>query len=210
MTFLDWLKNLFRRPDPPVSGGEIRITSNRPANMATTDKPIVTKTGLDLIKHFESCLKPTGRGTFRAYPDPAHGWKVATIGWGTIQYPNGEKVRRGDEITQERADELLAWEVGEKAEGVRRLVTVGLDDHQFSALVSFAYNLGLGNLKRSTLLKKVNRGDFDGAATEFIRWNRAGGKVLDGLTRRRMSEERLWRGEIDPIVTMREFKAWKG
>lgn len=155
----------------------------------------VSPEGVELVKHFESCLEPIGGGKFEAYPDPAHGWGVPTIGWGTVAYEDGRKVRQGDVIDQSRADELLAWELREKAEGVERLVKVPLTHDQFAALVSFAYNVGEGNLASSTLLKKLNAGDYEGAAKEFPKWNRAAGKVLRGLTSRRMSEQALFRGE---------------
>jgi lysozyme len=80
---------------------------------------------------------------------------------------------------------------------VRRLVKVPLEPHQFDALVSFAYNCGEGNLGKSTLLEKVNGGDFAGAAKEFARWNKGGGKVLAGLTRRRASEALLFQNIPD-------------
>ena len=154
------------------------------------------KKGIELIKHFASCLKPAGNGMFNAYADPAHGWKVPTIGWGTIQYPDGNKVKRGDLITQKRADEFLAWEVEQKAKGVDELVTVCLTEDERGALVSFAYNVGLGNLSKSTLLRKINQGDKPGASREFIKWNKAGGKVLAGLTRRRRAEAKLFSSGI--------------
>jgi lysozyme len=78
--------------------------------------------------------------------------------------------------------------------GVRTLVKVELEQCRFDALVSFAYNCGIGNLKSSTLLRKVNRGDFAGAAREFGKWNKAGGRVLKGLTRRRAAEATLFQG----------------
>lgn len=162
--------------------------------------------GIALVKHFEGCLEPVGNGTFKAYPDPAHGWSVPTIGWGTIAYEDGRKVARGDVITQDRADELLAWELSQKAKEVKRLVTVPLTQGQFDALVSFAYNLGAGNLGESTLLRKLNAGDTEGAAGEFPKWNKANGRELLGLTRRRMSEQRLFRGERPFIVTVEEVK----
>jgi lysozyme len=159
----------------------------------------VSREGVELIQHFESCLKPVVGG-FEAYPDPAHGWAVPTIGWGTIEYPTGAKVKRGDVITQRRADELLLWEIDEKAAGVDKLVTVDLNKDQRAALVSFAYNVGLGNLRSSTLLRKLNAGDFHGAADEFTKWNKAGGQVLRGLTRRRQSERNLFLGKMPFIV----------
>jgi len=161
--------------------------------------PVVSARGIECIKHFESCLKPLGNGKFAAYPDPAHGWRVPTIGWGAILYPDGQPVKRGDVITQERADALLAWEVAEKAEAVRRLVRVPVNADQFAALVSFAYNVGVGNLEVSTLLKKLNAGDFDRAANEFLRWASAAGKPLPGLVRRRKSERNLFLGKEDFI-----------
>lgn len=160
----------------------------------------VSPEGIELIKHFESCLKPIGGGKFEAYPDPAHGWGVPTIGWGTIQYENGKKVQKGDVIDQARADELLKWEVGEKVDAVRKLVKVPLTDDQFSALVSFAYNVGLGNLGSSTLIKKLNAGDHAGAADEFRKWTRANGQILRGLVRRRESERNLFLGRTPFIV----------
>lgn len=173
-----------------------------PGEKGKPGPPGVSQRGIDCIKHFESCLEPVtvkGVQMFAAYPDPAHGWKVPTIGWGTIQYPDGRKVAKGDLIDQGRADRLLAWEVGEKAEGVRALVKVPVNSDQFAALVSFAYNVGLGNLGKSTLLKLLNAGDYAGAADEFLKWNKAGGKVLAGLTRRRKSERNLFLGKADFI-----------
>jgi len=160
--------------------------------------------GLALLKHFESCLKPTSRGTFEAYPDPGYGWNVATIGWGTVQYENGAKVKHGDEITQARADELLEWEINEKIfgkkgktpeddiPGVVDLVKVPLTENQASALIVFAYNVGIFALKRSTLLRKLNAKDYAGAAAQFGVWNKSNGKVLKGLIRRRAAERALF------------------
>lgn len=157
-----------------------------------------------LLKHFESCLKPTGRGTFEAYPDPGYGWDVATIGWGTVQYEDGRKVRRGDEITQARADELLAWEVAEKIfgkkgktpkddiPGVVDLVKVPVTDNQAAALIVFAYNVGIFAIKGSTLLRKLNKSDYAGAAEQFGAWTKSNGKTLRGLIRRRAAERELF------------------
>lgn len=178
------------------------IFKPKPIPSPEQNKMRVNDRGLALIKHFEGCLKPIGGGKFEAYADPAHGWSVPTIGWGTIAYENGTRVKRGDVITQARADELLAWEVEQKADAVRRLVKVPLTADQFSALVSFAYNVGEGNLAQSTLLRNLNDGDPTGAADEFRRWNRAGGEVMKGLTRRRESERRLFLGFADFIVKL--------
>src|SRR5690349_12536176 len=109
----------------------------------------IAKPGLDLIKSFEGLfLKP--------YLCPA---KVPTIGYGTIMYPNGKKVTLQDpEITQAQAEQYLEHEVNEKAAGVEKCVTIPINQNQFDALVSFAYNLGVGALQKSTLLKLLNAG----------------------------------------------------
>ncbi len=187
------MSNFFRRLR------QILGPAPEPAGIMSTPVPVVSERGIDLIKHFESCLKPVKKNGkvmhYAAYADPAHGWRVPTIGWGTIAYEDGTKVAKGDIITQERADELLAWEVAEKAAGVSRLVKVSLNADQFGALVSFAYNVGLGNLGKSTLLRKLNEGDYDRASIEFLKWNRAAGMILPGLVRRRKSERALFLGK---------------
>ena len=194
------MSNFFRKLRKILGTAEPEITPLLPP-------PVVSARGIECINHFESCLDPTGDGRFRAYADPAHGWKVPTIGWGTIAYEDGIKVQRGDVITQERANALLAWEVAEKAEAVRRIVKVPVNADQFAALVSFAYNVGQDEdadtipegLGDSSLLKKLNAGDYKGAADEFLKWTRAGGKVLPGLVRRRKSERNLFLGKEDFI-----------
>lgn len=164
-------------------------------------EPKFNDAGLKLIQHFESCLQPIGGGDYRAYKDPVGIW---TIGWGTISYPDGRAVRKGDVISQHEADKYLQWEIQEKSEGVRKLVKVPLNDDQFSALVSFAYNLGTGALRKSTLLRLLNAGNYSGAAGEFIKWNkgRIDGKLteLRGLTRRRMSERNLFESRHPAVV----------
>lgn len=147
------------------------------------------KAAIDLIKSFEGLfLKP--------YLDPI---KIPTIGYGTIMYENGKKVTMQDPpITQERAQELLEWEVGLKADGVEKAVSVQINDNEFGALVSFAYNLGNQALRGSTLLKLLNAGqDKVSVADQFLRWNKAGGKELAGLTRRRQAERALF---LQPVV----------
>lgn len=143
----------------------------------------VNKSGIGLIKTFEGCL-------LNAYLCPA---KVWTIGYGSTQYLDGKPVKQGDKITQQQAEELLIDTVNIFAEGVSKLIKVELNDNQFSALVSFAFNLGIGNLQKSALLKKVNENPNNHMIrTEFAKWNRAGGKVLNGLTRRRNAESQLY------------------
>ena len=145
---------------------------------------IVSKNGLDLIKEFES---------FRAKPYLCPSQK-ATIGFGSTYYPDGKKVTLQDkEITEEKAFEILEY-IANKDFGsnINKVVKVPLSQNQFDALVSFAYNLGSVNFRNSTLLKKINLKDFDGASNEFPKWTRAGGKVLRGLATRRNKERDLF------------------
>jgi lysozyme len=144
----------------------------------------VSTKGIDLIAQYEG-LK------LKAYRCPAN---VVTIGYGTTVYDNGHPVRMGDQITAQRAKELLMHEVNMKAVGVKMLLgNTIVTQHQFDALVSFAYNCGTGALKESTLLKKVKANPSDPAIRhEFSRWNKAGNKVLAGLTARRKAEADLY------------------
>jgi lysozyme len=143
-----------------------------------------SKKGIDLIANFEGCR-------LRAYLCSAG---VSTIGYGTTVYDNGQKVKLGDQITLQRAKELLAHEVAMKAIGVKNLLgdTI-VTQNQFDALVSFAYNCGTGALKTSTLLKKVKANPQDPAIRdEFRKWVKAAGKVLPGLVARRNREADLY------------------
>jgi lysozyme len=150
----------------------------------------VSPAGLKLIQSFEGCERRAGRGRFRAYVDPVG---ILTIGWGHTNAA-GRQFAAGTVWTQAECDAALREDLATFEQGVRAAVKVGLEPCQFDALVSFAYNCGLGNLKTSTLLRKVNRRDFAGAAREFARWNKAGGRVLSGLTRRRAAEATLFQG----------------
>lgn len=155
--------------------------------------------GLDLIKHFESSgeLKP-GSKFLTAYRCPADVW---TIGYGHtgLTHKDGT-VKAGRVITVQEAEDLLRHDLSVFAAGVDELAKVELNQDQFDALVSFAFNVGLGALKSSTLLRKLNAGDYDGAAGQFPQWNKGGGKVLAGLTRRRASERNLFLGKSPFIV----------
>ena len=138
---------------------------------------------LVLIKQFEGCR-------LTAYPDPGSGGDPWTIGWGAT----GAGIRRGVSWTQAEADARLAADVGRFAEGVSVLLgTAPTTPSQRGALISFAYNVGLGALKDSTLLRMHMDGDYPGAAGQFARWNRAGGRVMAGLTRRRAAEAAEYR-----------------
>lgn len=143
--------------------------------------------GVAVIQYFESL-------ELKAYPDPATGGKPYTIGFGTTVYPSGAPVRPGDVCTKEQAEKYLLNDLAKFEKVVSDAVRVPLNQGQFDALVSFTYNLGPANLRSSTLLKMVNAGDFAGAAGEFKRWNKANGKVMRGLTRRRAAEQCLFEG----------------
>ena len=146
---------------------------------------ITNAAGLSLIRQAEGLR-------LRAYPDPGTGGDPWTIGIGTTVYPDGRKVRRGDTCTPQQADEYLAHDLQGFERDVAAMVTVPLTGSQFSALVSFAYNVGAPALRSSTLLRLLNAGDYAGAANQFLRWNRAAGRVLPGLVRRRAAERDLF------------------
>lgn len=153
----------------------------------------VNKAGIDLIKSFEGLkLKP--------YLDAVN---IPTIGYGTIQYENGQRVSMKDPaISEERAVELLEHEVNKKGQAVEKMVKVPINDNEFAALVSFSYNVGSGALEQSTLLKLLNsNADKVAVADQLLRWNKAGGKELAGLTRRRQAERALF---LQPLVESKE------
>jgi lysozyme len=150
----------------------------------------INKDGLDLVKHFEG-FHP------KAYKDPVGIW---TIGYGHTGLVHRDgTVFPGRTITKAEGEELLKYDMGVFEKRVRELVKVPLNDNEFSALVSFDFNTG--GLAKSTLLKKLNEGDRMGAANEFLRWDKAGGKTLAGLTRRRKSERNLFLSEKPYIIT---------
>lgn len=138
----------------------------------------ISKNGLDLIKKFEGCK-------LTAYRCPAN---VPTIGYGATFYENGKPVKMGDKITQERADALLLHVV----KGFYHDIA-GTSQNQKDAIVSFCYNLGNGNFNKSTLKKKILANPNDPTIeAEFMKWTKAGGKVLAGLVRRRRAESELY------------------
>jgi len=156
---------------------------------------------VNLVKSFEGI--PDGDPAtvnIDPYLDPVNIW---TIGWGhAIRYQNRFLKGAADQalvkslypqgITFDQAVALLHGDLVNAGRDVASLVGVPLNDNQFGALTSFTFNLGVGNLSSSTLLKKLNRADYSGAAEEFPRWVRAGGKVLPGLVKRRAAERELF------------------
>jgi len=140
----------------------------------------------NLIKSFEGY-------SASAYPDPATDAEPYTIGWGTTVYPNGEKVKLGDILTLDAANSYLKNEVFQKTQAINSLVTSQLNQNQFDSLCSFVYNVGVGNFKKSTLLKKVNANPDDiTIGAEFMKWGKANGKEMKGLIRRRAAESKLY------------------
>ena len=141
----------------------------------------VSQDCVELVKHFEG-FEDT------AYLCPANVW---TIGYGRTR-----NVKEGDRITEPQAERDLLEELEEFKHQVLNSVKVELKQNELDALTSWTYNLGVGNLKSSTLLKKLNAGNKSEVPAEMIRWNKANGKVLAGLTKRREAEAKLWAKEV--------------
>jgi lysozyme len=137
----------------------------------------LSKVGADLIKKYEGCR-------LKAYKCPAG---VCTIGYG-----HTGNVKEGQVITQAHADDLFDKDIQRFVDGVNKVVNVILNQNQFDALVSFSYNCGVGALQNSTLLEYVNKKQFAKASAEFNKWNKGGGKVLQGLVKRRNDEQALF------------------
>jgi len=152
-----------------------------------------SQNGIDLVKAFEGLHKVKADGNVRSYRCPAGRW--------TIGYGHTHGVKSGMTITPEEAEELLVEDLKTAEASVERLVKVDLTQNQFDALVSFVFNLGHGNFANSTLLRKLNRGDYEEAAEEFVRWNKARVdgelKPLAGLTRRRTAEAALFNMDVE-------------
>jgi len=136
--------------------------------------------GLSLIKKFEGL-------ELNAYQCAAGVW--------TIGYGHTKGVFEGQKITKAEADEMLVLEMEEYEKAVNDAVTISIDQCMFDALVSWTYNLGPSNLNASTMLKVLNSGNYDGVPEQIKRWNKAGGKVLEGLIRRRNAEALLFEGK---------------
>tara|TARA_E500000305_G_scaffold101356_1_gene94889 strand:+ start:571 stop:1005 length:435 start_codon:yes stop_codon:yes gene_type:complete len=141
----------------------------------------VSQDCIQLVKYFEG-FEDT------AYLCPANVW---TIGYGRTR-----NVKEGDKVTEVQAERDLLEELEEFKHQVLNSVKVELKQNELDALTSWTYNLGVGNLKSSTLLKKLNAGNKDEVPAEIVRWNKANGKVLAGLTKRREAEAELWAKEV--------------
>lgn len=136
-----------------------------------------------IIKRWEGCR-------LTAYPDPGTGGDPWTIGWGAT----GPGIRKGVRWTQAQADDRLAQDVERFMAGVRASLARAPADNELGAMTSLAYNIGLGAFRKSTLLRLFNAGDKAGAAAQFGRWNKAGGRVMNGLVRRRAEERSVFAG----------------
>jgi len=137
----------------------------------------ISQEGLGLIKKFEGC-------ELEAY--------VCAAGVWTIGYGSTKGIKEGDSISQEEADNLLLHEMDEYEGYINDYVTVDLDQNQFDSLVSWVFNLGPANLKASTMLKVLNNKEYEEVPNQMKRWNKAKGKVLEGLIRRREAEALLF------------------
>ncbi|UNE55084.1 lysozyme [Bartonella machadoae] len=142
----------------------------------------ISQEGLALIKQWEGLR-------LDAYLDKACVW---TIGYGHTSKAGEPFVKKGMSITQEQAEEILCEDLKQFEKAVAKAVKVSLTDEQFAALVSFCYNVGTRAFYNSTLLKRLNQGDYASVPFELQKWNKAGGKVLKGLANRRAAEAGLW------------------
>lgn len=138
--------------------------------------------GMKLLEQFEGLR-------LEAYLDSAG---IATIGYGTIKYPDGSKVKKGDKITKDQAKQYKLHDLKEFENTVNTSVTVPLTQNQYDALVSLAYNIGSSAFKNSTLLKKLNSGDYKGSTEQFLVWNKVNSKKVQGLVNRREAERNLF------------------
>lgn len=145
----------------------------------------ISEEGLALIKSFEGC-------SLEAYPDPATGGAPWTIGFGWTHDVDGVPVQPGMVITMRKAEELLRQGISSYEETLNKVIKVPVTQAQFDAMLSLAWNIGTRAFSTSTLLRLLNQKDYAGAAEQFLRWNRAGGKVMPGLVRRRAAERRLF------------------
>jgi lysozyme len=147
-----------------------------------------SQAGINMIKAFEGLAKLRKDGKIEAYKDPIG---VLTIGYGHTKYVNDGLV-----ITEQQANQFLKSDLRRFEEGVNDLVAVDITQNQYDSLVSFAFNVGLLAFDKSTLLRKLNEKDYNGAASQFIRWNKAGGNTLAGLTIRRIKESQNFKTGI--------------
>jgi len=153
-----------------------------------TETIMVSATPSDvLLQTAATTIKAVQSVRYVAYADPGHGWKVPTICYGHTR-----GVQRGMRATQEQCDQWLRDDIEKICTPAMAYITTKITPSQASAVCSFTYNVGRYAFRDSTLLMKLNEGDFQGAADQFPRWNKSAGKVLPGLVRRRADERKLF------------------
>lgn len=183
-------------PTPTPLLALMRRLASLPGKPHLPSQHRVGPAGIALIKRFEGCARLRGDGTIEAYPDPASGGDPWTIGWGATgrDHFNDCPIGPGTRWTQAQCDARLAADLVRFAADVAKAIgTAQTTQSQFDAMVSFHYNTGA--IARATLTRKHIAGDHAGAAQEFARWTRAGGRVLQGLVNRRAAEAELYQGE---------------
>lgn len=179
---------------PTVARGPVPLAALRPGGSAAPRQ--ISAAGIALVKRFEGCARQRRDGLIEAYPDPGTGAEPWTIGWGATGEDRfgGGRIGPGTCWTQAQCDARLAEDLARYAAEVAAAIGSALTTQsQFDALVSFHYNTGA--IRTATLTKRHIAGDYAGAAHEFSRWTRAGGRVLQGLVRRRAAEAELYMSE---------------
>ncbi|WP_035357747.1 lysozyme [Acinetobacter calcoaceticus] len=183
---LDYLRKIFTtKPQQDATADHLIATATDYGDELTgvaVDEMSLSVDGVNQICNFEG-LK------LSAYDDGTGVW---TIGYGTTRYPNGKRVSEGDRCSLEQAKTYMQHDLKIFERAVNSSVKVPLKQNQFDALVSLTYNIGVGAFKHSTLLKKLNSGDYKEAANQFDVWVNAGGKRLQGLVNRRAMEKKLF------------------
>jgi GH24 family phage-related lysozyme (muramidase) len=180
-----------KAPPPPPRQPEVSVPHI--IRRAAAQPRRIGAEGIALIKRFEGCARLRRDGLVEAYPDPGTGGEPWTIGWGATRdglhgFVGPETVWTQAQCDARLEDDLVRY----AAEVARAIGDAPTTQGQFDAMVSFHYNTGA--IARATLTRRHCAGDHEGAAAEFRRWNKAGGRVLKGLVRRRLEEERLYRG----------------
>lgn len=162
---------------------DVLLDKNTPKiGIQDKQKYSLSDNGMKLLEQFEGLR-------LEAYLDSAN---IYTIGYGTIKYPNGSKIKKGDKVTKAQAKQYKLHDLKEFENTVNTSVNVQLSQNQYDALVSLSYNIGSGAFKNSTLLKKLNDSDYKGAAEQFLVWNKVNSKRVQGLVNRREAERNLF------------------
>jgi lysozyme len=175
-------KPFFSEYSPPPEMGKTSIPPRPHLKPKEPVIPMINTYGRQMIKDSEGLR-------LNAYLCSALVW---TIGYGSTRGTDGLPVEKSDVINIDIANQLFERDINVFSFAVRKLLKVPVTVNQFSALVSLAYNIGIGNFRASTLLRKLNRGDTEGASQEFWKWRRANGKILPGLVARRERERILF------------------